>query len=456
MNEKKTIFLTIEVFQREFESVIILASALIESGYRVYLGHLEECLLLADHLAKKAIFKHKSGFLNLLQNRYRNQFEHIIVVEDLELSIALPEDQEQQIVDLRMRPQVKSYDYDIYLCSKYTHADVINQLITEYGRTGKVYTIGRIGFSEIENTKPNKKNPNEIKLKNYKYKIVIFSSFSAVTNEDWEREFQNLENPLDNQIMRERRSAMPLVIKFIKQLSALTGADTCIIFRPHNSESAEDWKNIFCEMPNFFVRKNDKLDSLIDAADIIAHVSSNIAIQAALRGKRTFNICPVGFMKKSISARLSVQINDPLILIDALKNSRNNEKDIISEAITKLEESGVCINSNEKIADSIIKIFDAQKINAQRPVFLPVKNTMMCFIKYFSRGVFFKVINFFSLTKYVGGDLDRKIDRHQKKGLDHLSKNQIFSELSRRSVSIEEGSIVVKKVLPYTYLLEKR
>lgn len=458
MSEKKTIFLTIEVFQREFKPVLTLASVLIESGYRVYIGHIGECLYLANNLSKKAIFKHNSGFSNILRNRYENKFEHIIAIEDLESSISLPDEKKEEIICLRMRPQVESYDYNIFLCPTCTHTGVLNRLIKEYDRSGKAYTVGRIGFGNIVKRKLHKKTPVEKKMIKYKYKIIIFSSFGAVNDDDWMREFSNPEvSELEIELMKERYLALSLVVKFVKELSRLIEVDTCIIFRPHNAERIQDWENIFRGLSNINIRKNDDLDLLIDMGDILAHTSSNIAIQAATRGKKTFNICPVGNMRTSIGAKLSTEVYDPNLLISALKSNDCNGKEIIDESIAKLEESGVCMNSDEEVANSIVKIFDEQEIYGQGAVIVPIEYKTMLIFKKLVWDLFFTIITSLNMTKYMGKYVYGKIDRYNKKGLNHLCCKTIRNQLHIECLDKRNNDmIIVKKVLPFSYLLEKK
>lgn len=290
--KKPTIYICVEIKNREYDSQILLALSSALRGYRVYLGtHAAIYALVKKKTQKDGIFLDKSTqpLTRVLWNRERMEFYCVL---DAELSPVLVELTARKILPSRIYPGTENL-IDKFLVV----GPVIEKVAKDYFSDSSALVV-MTGWPRIEMWMQDPKLLHYEKIIDIKRrfgKFLLFtSSFGNVrdplvtqhlSNADpiRETEFNTLEN------MIKQHSNFKETIKLLQQWDSDNTVPS-IVVRPHTSEPVSVWKRELGRLHKTHVVQEGDISPWLMAAEGLIHYGSTSAIQAFYSEKIIFKL----------------------------------------------------------------------------------------------------------------------------------------------------------------------
>lgn len=288
-----TVFLPMEIFNREYAGKLALAVELANSNINVIIGFNHKVREFALNSEDKCVFfetkgKHSVGmeYLDLLRQKGFG-----IVGQDEEAGISY----ENYSDFLRWRPEVKGVDFFDYFFA-WGKRDRDEYL--KYSATEKIVLSGsprtlfwgdfgrKFYFQEIK------------KAQEYFGKYILIASNTAERNRIISAR-QNLgllrmqnHDQTYRDTLRSRAKwegfAFEITIKAIENI--LQNSDLNLVIRPHPVEDPEIWKALYGNNPRVFVSKEGLATPVILGASRVVHAGSTVGLESIACGVPTISL----------------------------------------------------------------------------------------------------------------------------------------------------------------------
>lgn len=287
-NQKKHLYIPIELKNRELDSQVILTAEACSRGFRVYLGsHAAIFNLLSTKNSPAGIFLDKGTQVEGLTRWIKSKCELVFIL-DQELSPSLQVSHyspDRNLVESRFYPGTKELVDGIFCVGP-----VIFESAQEY--FGGAIPIFKSGWPRIDLQRRYASKIYSHQIQNLKEKhgdFLLFASdfgllvpISEVENasrlkiylddmpiEFWDKTYQDFEHAI--RVLREWDSN-PLVPK--------------IIVRPHIMDDIRIWKQKLRGLSKTFVIHDGDITPWVSASNGVVHRGSTVSLQAAIMGKK--------------------------------------------------------------------------------------------------------------------------------------------------------------------------
>ncbi len=356
---KKTIYICIELKNRELNTAIMLAARAALNGYRVYLGsHASIFTLLKTLSVKNGILIEKSTQPKDLFRFYSEKIEHIIVI-DIELTPSINEKYAEVMLRNRLYPGSLPY-ISKFVCL----SPQIERAAKGVFRPDQLISMSWLKSELWERYIPliYKLEVERIKLKFSNYLLFVSG-------------FRYLEDPIKREsfpsagvIVRNEKNSLEYKIRnhlnYISALSALSRWDKdpeipTILVRPHPSEDTRIWKKAVSKFTKIELATGDDIAPWILASKGVIHAGSTATLEATLASKDLFYLRDCSIIERhELSDKLSqFVVNDltPPIPSKLKRNiNRNFDQELVNSIGTK----------NNSPTDSLIRSFSKLEVTA--------------------------------------------------------------------------------------------
>jgi surface carbohydrate biosynthesis protein len=289
---KPTIYICIEIKNREYESQILLAASAALRGYRVYLGtHAAIYTLIRSKNVRDGILFDKSmqPRTRILWNRERVEYYCVL---DAELSPVLIENVARKALPSRIYPNTEEL-VDRFLVV----GPVMDKVAREYfgARANSIRMTGwpRIDIWTKHGSVIYKADIEKIKERYGKY-LLFASSFGNIRNPEYTKDLKNADQVQETE-MNAFESMMKQHLNFKKTIKILKEWDANrnippIVVRAHTSESVTVWKKELGRLRKTFIDNSGDITPWLLASEGLIHNGSTAAVQAVFADKPIFLI----------------------------------------------------------------------------------------------------------------------------------------------------------------------
>ena len=350
----------IEISQRELLPKVHLALEAVKRNYRVYLCDFFAARALFKSTKKPVIFFHKSTWEAHAKHIKGNG--HHFVFLDEEMGLAIPLNKLKDSLYNRWGHHVTSDKYDALFTIGPTHQDVASQVIGD-----KYVTIHETGWPRFDlwrpDFAPHLSNPERPHPRTY---YLFASSFGATNSREFAAKLKQIAQiaPQILQLRKDREKSFYLCLNLLRELAHhLKKEHTDLVIRPHNSESPDEWQQLFNEHSNVHIRRGGDLYSWLSHANSVLHATSTVGIQCALTGKTPIALCPVGTMKDTNQYHISHEahtIQD--IITNKHRHQQPNGLNAVRQLVTGLD--------GRTAAQNILDCLDNMHVPEQPPLTL--------------------------------------------------------------------------------------
>ena len=284
---KPTLYICIEIKNREYDSQILLAAHAARRGYRVYLGtHAAIYALLRKTEKKQGILLDKSTQPRERMLWLRKRVEHYCIL-DAELSPILIESVAREEFPTRI------YEDTIELIDKYfvvgsAMANVAKEFFTNYSSAVRITGWPRIDIWSNLGEKIYAKEVNRI-IETYGDFLLLVSSFGQVRDPEITKNLRSADVIRDAELNSSARRLdqyenFKRVVSKIRELDAELDTPT-IVVRPHPSEPISVWRKQLRNLKKTFVIQGGDVSPWIFASKGLIHNGSTTSIQGHFAGK---------------------------------------------------------------------------------------------------------------------------------------------------------------------------
>lgn len=271
--KKPTVTISLEIHEREFVPKVLLAKALIDSGFRVYLGSTDAIdALIRAGLEPSTVF-HKST-LQRKSHLYR-KLGHIFVFLDEEATPATP------------RQMLSAQCYERYQSVNLETCDLVFFAEKRVLDKAKELNLGGGVRFEISGS------PRTTVWKNFEW--LFYDDVNRIQNKHGEfilfptsfgrdvlKQYLNDKHPKQGEDVAV--TALRNYVFLLEYLS-LRLVHSKIILRPHPSEPVSDWKRILSGLTGIEIIRDGEITPWIMAAKSLIQWRSTSSVQASFFGK---------------------------------------------------------------------------------------------------------------------------------------------------------------------------
>lgn len=322
---RKTLYLPVEIKQREYDAQIVLAANAAVKGYRVYLG---------THAAIFALLRNNKNPTGIFLDKGMPSRERLLWLRKKCLKI--------WVMDAEISP-IHTFDVLMSELPGRTYAEGIEGIdkylvvgettykaASEYFGTHnlKVFKSGWPRM-EIAGGLGAKIYENEIRAINDKYpNFYLFASSFAGNRDPKEVAGQRKatlheQTPFWNELaLRDRYEKFLHTVECLKEWDKNPRVPT-IIVRPHVAESRQIWREKLGSLKKTFLEEEGNATSWIYASSGIIHQGSTLSIQSHIAGKENFFFKEASFGDYSV---ISEKVSN-LIVTKSRPPVPNNERD---------------------------------------------------------------------------------------------------------------------------------
>jgi surface carbohydrate biosynthesis protein len=361
------LYLHIEIYNREFQSKLLIAMESASKGMQVYVGRLKEYLLRDFFVPGIVHFKSitpSDRKLKELKFFKKNNF----IITSLDEEVGLTEKN-----------------------SKYIKARYSNKSLE---LTDRVFTWGKFDYDNLSTKfKKHKKklvksgNPRIdfwrkdfeffFKKKKLRYKdYILFSlNYKHRSNKelkkysDWLKEMGYMDRGYTiNEVKKNNKYDTRISKKIFKLITTLSGqTNLTIIVRPHPIDELKNYK-FLNKYKNIKIIKEGSISEWIYNAKIVVHSSCTGGLEASVRGRPTVSYLPFKNTSKheftNKYSKKTKNLNDCLnnikkIISNNTKIKKSNLKDFNLRAYNFLSDKP----AYKKIADEFLRLIKINKIN---------------------------------------------------------------------------------------------
>ena len=290
--KKPTIYICIEIKNREYDSQILLAASAVLRGYRVYLGsHAAIYALIRTKKKSDGIFLDKSTQPRnrMLWNRERVEFYCIL---DAELSPVLVDSTSRKAFPSRIYATTEEL-VDRFLVV----GPNMDRIAREYFGDGS-FTIKMTGWPRIDIWAKYGSVIYRSEIADLKKKfggfLLFASSFGNIRNPQYTKNLKNADQIQETELntlesMLQHYSNFKETIKILQTWDANADIPP-IVVRPHTSEPISVWKKELGVLNKTFIEDTGDIAPWIIAAEGLIHSGSTTAVQAFFAKKPIFMI----------------------------------------------------------------------------------------------------------------------------------------------------------------------
>lgn len=275
---KKTILFTIEITERELFAKCLLALEMARRGFRVYLGSFRAIHEIRGKVSS-CIFFHKSGYRRRIRE-YKRRMGATVAVLDEELGAAIPASRVGIVCAERFASFDRSnYDYIFTIGEGYRQrlSAMPNLAGIEIVATG----WPRIDLWREEFQAIHGEQTTAIRQRYGDY-LLFISSFGFTSQAGYDYLLSVVDAGSGAASVHNTWAAFNNYVALLRRLARETGER--LVIRPHTSESLDDWRALFADLPNVsVVREGDVTPWLLAASGVIAY-RSTVVLQAAING----------------------------------------------------------------------------------------------------------------------------------------------------------------------------
>lgn len=356
---KKTVYICIELKNRELNTAIMLAARAALNGYRVYFGsHAAIFTLLKTFSVKNGILIEKSTQPEDLFKFYSEKIEHIVVI-DIELTPIINEKYAEVMLRNRLYPGSSPY-ISKFVC--------LSPQIERAAR-GVFRSDQLISVSWLKSELWERYIPLIYKLEAERIKLEFSNYLLFVSG------FRYLEHPIKREgfpsagvIVRNEKNSLEYKIRnhlnYISALSVLSKWDKdteipTILVRPHPSEDIRIWKQAISQFTKIKLATGDDIAPWILSSSGVIHAGSTATLEATLAFKELFYLRDCSIIERhELSDKLSQFVVNDLTppIPSKLKSIRNGNFDqkLVNSIGTK----------NYSPTDSLIRSFSKLGVTA--------------------------------------------------------------------------------------------
>ena len=281
---KRTVFIPIEVFVREYDAKMLLAVELANAGFRVIIGRTTEVMEAASCVGDKDIY-----IINSLQKQVSDIINSSFSRNNM-MFFSWDEEGVCTLNDKRFLRDRVNRNTIREMTGIFCWGNHEKELIESYDieSRGKVYCVGNPRLDVLgDNVKIQHKNEvDNIKKKYGKY-IVVTSNGVLI---DRELRYKNIERIRGYELSQDEIEEFEKMadyklrtnqvrVEWIKQY-AMENQDINIIVRPHPSEKTSEWEELFKGYNNIIVNKDYSINVWLGSADLLIHDGCTTALEA--------------------------------------------------------------------------------------------------------------------------------------------------------------------------------
>lgn len=360
MENKKTIFFTVEIKSRELIPKCLLAYELVKKGFRVYIGTfttIESAVKKVD----SSIFFHKSTHIH--RSEFYKSLGSKFVFLDEEGGITIPRSKLKDFCDKRYGVVSKEKNDLIFLPGK-KYEELISKM--QNMQNVEVYTSGwpRVDLWRKDFTDLYDKEKNNILKKHGNYYLLI-TSFGMTSEETMKDRISSSTTDFEREYRTHKYNAFLDYVDLIEKLSRLMSSEEKLIIRPHPSEDLSDWKKIISNLNNVYVERSGDITPWILGAEAIIQYGSTTAVQAALNAIPSiqYKIKKEEGITDTPVFELSYDADTPQEVYALLQKYKNQQDNSIKEKAEKILESDMAFDKNELSAKKIANRLDSISID---------------------------------------------------------------------------------------------
>lgn len=325
-SNRPTIYICVEIKNREFYSQVLLADYLVKSGFRCYLGtHAAIFAILSSKKSKSGIFFDKGTLPESKMKWVKTKCEFIAIL-DQEAGPAV-----NDASKARAQVLTRLYPGSIPLIDRYF---CIGPIIFREAKilfaedSNKVRMTGwpRIDFFRFFGQEVYKRQIQEIRRQYGKF-LLFVSDFPVINikkqytddGEDFGTTVQLLHNAIESiKSWDANETVLPIIV------------------RPHLMEDPRIWQSLLGKLTKTQVIKTLEITPWILASEGIIHRGSTSSIQAKLASK------PIYFLESA--ARINLDTPQVLLSDYVISTSKPPSPIVLSDAQARLEKASAILN----------------------------------------------------------------------------------------------------------------
>ncbi|WP_104499751.1 surface carbohydrate biosynthesis protein [Acinetobacter indicus] len=438
------IMIPVETINRELDSKLILASFLVKSGAKVYIGQHDYLHSLVPYF-KNGLYIGKNVFKTFLSEE---KFDRLYDLKKQNIDIFYLHEEGAVF------PGGKE-DWEEVLGRQYsTEYFGENDLVLTWGNFQKNYDTQRTKNSSVVATGHPRFDLYKKKYRNYfseeiaqlkeKYGnyILVNGNYGLVNHGlglNYVFSKSHSYNPANTRerlkrvgFYRSSSAQMNAIIELVHHL-AVVFSDKNIIYRSHPSESDDIYKQVFQGVSNIHVVHEGGVAPWILGAEAIIHDGCTTAIEAFISDKKVINYKADIEDKFNIwlPNQMGVKATDISGVINVL-----NEKEVGSNVELDFEVTELLCNFHEDSIDNIVNLVNKHmELNNEEKKYISPSDFIIR--RNYS---FMEIRRVLSYIKYLGKNIDQKYHTKKFNGFD---KKEIASKLGR-ATEISGGNINLK------------
>lgn len=367
MADKKSLLIIIELKEREFLSKILIAKVFSEAGWRVTIGTINSISKFAAIAPPSAIL-HKGILVNSAKYQAMG---HVIAILDEEGGVTTPA---RMIPDLCKRRFRRFPDDlpDVLFAPNPIFAEELGKLPGTENIRIVVSGWPRIDTWYHNVPKTAKDDAKSLQAEHGEY-LLYLSSFGAASEIELRKLYEGIDDDylVEKEQAAERLHAFYDQVSFLQSLSQLLSQNKSLVFRPHTTESIDEWvRTIGAENNVRVIRKGDVLPWILGSKGVIVH-GSTTAVQAALMGVPTmqYGVDLQSCVTDSASFSLPINISSPQEAIDLVFGDTPIAPTV--DPLTKLAEEG-WIDPGESATKKILRTLSSFDLPEVPEVRVPI------------------------------------------------------------------------------------
>jgi len=369
------LYLHIEIFNREFQSKLLIAMESASKGMKVYLGRLKP-YLLRDFFVP-GIILHKSitpSKFRLDELKYYKKKKFIVTSLDEE--VGLVNNNPKKYIKLRYSTESLKLSDRVFTWGNYDY----NNLCKEFKKYKKKFILSgnpRLDFWRKDFDFFFKKKKLE-----YKDYILFSFNFRLLSKNELDERYQFLEKMdyinrgLSTNYQKKINDDMFRMYKefskLIKTLSKKTNLK--IVVRPHPVDKLKNYDNLK-KYRNVKVINKGSISEWIQNAKIVVHSSCAGGLEASVRGKPTISYLPFHSVHgHKFSDKFSIKTKNIKQCLDIIRKITNNNIKIKKIKLKAIKNRAYNLASERPgykiIAKEFLKLIKVNKINYSNNIFI--------------------------------------------------------------------------------------
>jgi len=369
------LYLHIEIFNREFQSKLLIAMESASKGMKVYLGRLKP-YLLRDFFVP-GIILHKSitpSKFRLDELKYYKKKKFIVTSLDEE--VGLVNNNPKKYIKLRYSTESLKLSDRVFTWGNYDY----NNLCKEFKKYKKKFILSgnpRLDFWRKDFDFFLKKKKLE-----YKDYILFSFNFRLLSKNELDERYQFLEKMdyinrgLSTNYQKKINDDMFRMYKefskLIKTLSKKTNLK--IVVRPHPVDKLKNYDNLK-KYRNVKVINKGSISEWIQNAKIVVHSSCAGGLEASVRGKPTISYLPFHSVHgHKFSDKFSIKTKNIKQCLDIIRKITNNNIKIKKIKLKAIKNRAYNLASERPgykiIAKEFLKLIKVNKINYSNNIFI--------------------------------------------------------------------------------------